>query len=90
MTKRELLQEYNDLCKSKRVFLDGIYANSNKSEIENAIACLKCSDEVLAQYFTVVSLKYPNTAAAISKSDYRRHSFNRLYVYNTARLVLNN
>jgi len=65
MTKSELLREYNALCGGKQMRIDGVSGNSNKAEIENAIACLKCPDETLADYATVVRLKYPNTWAAI-------------------------
>ena len=88
MPKRELLQRYNELCDEKRMTIDGVYSNSNKDAIANAIACLECDDTTLDKYFVVVSLKYPNTAATIAKSDYHRHYLNRLYVYNTARMLL--
>ena len=61
MTKAELLKEFDKLEKEKGVRIEGIYCNSKKSTIENAIECLKCPDELLNKYLTVVSLKYPNS-----------------------------
>lgn len=57
MTKAELLKEFDKLEKEKGVHIDGIYYNSKKSAIENAIECLKCPDELLDKYLMVVSLK---------------------------------
>ena len=57
MTKAELLKEFDKLEKKKGVHIEGIYYNSKKSTIENAIECLKCPDELLNKYLTVVSLK---------------------------------
>ena len=89
MTKRELLQEYIALCDTMHMTVDGVCGNSTKDEIQNAINCLKCPDDLLADYLTVIRLKYPNTYRTIMNAgDYRRHRFNRLYVYNTARHTL--
>lgn len=44
----------------KEMRIEGIHCNSNKRTIENAIECLKCPDELLEKYLTVVSLKYEN------------------------------
>lgn len=89
MTKHELLKEYVELCEVKQMEIDGIYANSNKSTIQNAIDCLKCPDENMDDYMTIIKLKYPNTYSTISTNwNYKTHRFNRLYVYNTARLLL--
>lgn len=89
MTKAELMKEFDTLQKEKGVKIDGIYQNSNKSTIENAIECLKCPDELLDKYLTVVSLKYENTGLAIAQNgDFKHHSFNRLYVFDTARQIL--
>lgn len=69
--------------------LDGVNANSNKATLQNAINCLECDDETLNDYLVVLKLKYPSTAETISKNgDFKRHAFNRLYVYNTARMIL--
>jgi hypothetical protein len=89
MTKSELMKEYNRLSEEKGVHLDGINCNCNKSQIENAIECLKCSDETLDEYLTVIKLKYPNTYNTIKNNgNYKHHSYNRLYVFNTARMIL--
>jgi len=91
MTKAELMKEFDELEKEKGVRIEGIYWNSKKSTIENAIECLKCPDELLDKYLTVVSLKYENTGRVIAENgDFKRHSYNRLYVFNTARMILAN
>lgn len=91
MTKAELLKEFDKLEKGKGVHIEGVYYNSKKSAIENAIECLKCPDELLDKYLTVVSLKYENIGRTIAENgDFKRHSFNRLYVFNTARQILAN
>lgn len=91
MTKSELLQEFEELQDSKGVKIEGVYCNSKKSEIENAIECLKCPDELLDKYLLLVSLKYENIGRAIAENgDFKRHSHNRLYVFNTARAILAN
>lgn len=91
MTKAELMKELETLQEEKKVKIDGIYWNSRKSTIENAIECLKCPDELLDKYMTVVSLKYENTGRIIAENgDFKRHSFNRLYVFNTAKMILAN
>lgn len=89
MTKAELMKEFDELEKEKGVRIEGIYWNSKKSTIENAIECLKCPDELLDKYLTVVSLKYENTGRVIAENgDFKHHSHNRLYVFNTARQIL--
>ena len=89
MTKNDLMEEFNELQEEKKCRIEGIYWNSNKSSIQNAINCLKCSDEMLDKYLLVVLLKYENIGRAIAESgDFKRHSCNRLYVYNTARQIL--
>lgn len=91
MTKAELMKEFEELEKEKCVHIDGIYYNSKKSAIENAIECLRCPDELLDKYLVVVSLKYPNSGRVIAENgDFKRHSYNRLYVFNTARMILAN
>lgn len=91
MTKAELMKEFDELEKEKGVRIEGIYWNSKKSTIENAIECLKCPDEMLDKYLMLVSLKYPNSGRIIAENgDFKRHSFNRLYIYNTARMILAN
>lgn len=89
MTKVELMKEFEGLQEEKKCKIEGIYWSSRKTTIENAIECLKCPDELLDKYFTVVSLKYQNTGRAIAENgDFKRHPFNRLYVFNTARMIL--
>lgn len=89
MTKNELMKEFHDLCESRSCFIEGIYSNSNKNTIQNAINCLNCPDKTLDDYLTVVTLKYPHIGHTIaSNGDYKQHSHNRLYVYNTARSIL--
>ena len=56
MTKAELLKEFDKLQKEKEIRIEGIHCNSNKRTIENAIECLKCPDELLEKYLTVVEL----------------------------------
>lgn len=91
MTKAELMKEFKELEEEKRVHIDGIYWNSKKSEIENAIECLKCPDELLEKYLIVLSLKYENTGRTIANNgDFKHYSCNRLYVFNTARQILRN
>lgn len=89
MTKTELMKEFEKLQEQKKVRIAGIYWNSRKIEIENAIECLKCPDELLEKYLIVLSLKYPNTGHRIAENgDFKHHSYSRLYVYNTARQIL--
>ena len=89
MTKNELMKEYTRLTEEKGIRLDGINYNCNKSEIENAICCLACCDSILEEYLIVIKLKYPNIYKTIKENgDFKKHPFNRLYVYNTAQLIL--
>lgn len=90
MTKSELLKELERQIDSKGMRrVDGIGGNSRKEEIQNAIDCLACSDGLLDDYMTVIKLKYPNIHRTISNNgNWKLHQYNRLYVYNTARLLL--
>ena len=89
MTKRELMQELTAELEAKQINrLDEINANCNKDAIQNAIDCLRCSDETMADYLTIVKLKYPGIYNTIIQSNYLKHPFNRLFVYNTARQVI--
>ena len=91
MTKAELMKEFEELEKEKKVHIEGIYWNSKKSTIENAIECLKCPDELLDKYLLLVSLKYENLGRVIAENgDFKHHSHNRLYVFNTAKMILAN
>ena len=90
MTSREMYQEYKRLLEEKGMYkLDGIDTNSNKSMLQNGIDCLNCTDEMLNDYLIVLKLAYPNTYNKIANNgDFKKHSFNRLYVFNTARSIL--
>lgn len=89
MTKSELLEMFKELEDVKDVHIEGINASSNKNEIENAIDCLNCPDKKLDKYLVVLSLKFENTGRKIVENgDFKKHPFNRLYVYNTARQIL--
>lgn len=89
MTKSELMKKFEELQKEKKCRIEGIYWNSRKSEIENAINCLECPDDMLEKYLLVVSLKYENIGQTIANNgDFKHHQHNRLYVYNTARQIL--
>lgn len=89
MTKAELMKKFKELEQLKNCHIDGIYDNSKKDQIQNAIDCLECPDELLEKYLTVVSLKYENIGRTIANNgDFKHHQYNRLYVYNTARQIL--
>ena len=89
MTKRELMQELAAELEAKQINrLDEINSNCNKDTIQNAIDCLRCPDDVMADYLTVIKLKYPNIYRTVTQSNYLRHSYNRLWVYNTARQAI--
>ena len=94
MTKKELMGRLEELLAEKGMTsIDGgngsIGWAENKSSIQNAINCLEASDETMQDYLTVFKLKYPNSyKAVINSGDWLTHRFNRLYVYNTARMVL--
>lgn len=89
MTKAELMKEFERLQNDKMCHIEGIYLNSRKDTIQNAIDCLNCSDDMLDKYLVVVSLKYPNIGRTIAwNGDFKHHSYNRLYVFNTARQIL--
>lgn len=91
MTKSELLEEFHRLEQEKRVHIENISWNSRKDTIQNAIDCLKCPDDLLEKYLIVFSLKYQNTGKVIAENgDFKHHGHNRLYVYNTARMILAN
>lgn len=89
MTKADLMKEFKTLSDTKQIHIDGINWNSNKAEIQNAIDCLKCPDEQLNKYLIVVTLKYENIGRVVAgNGDFKHHSHNRLYIYNTARQIL--
>jgi hypothetical protein len=69
--------------------LEGIHENSTKEKIQNGIDCLNCPDDVLDDYLTVIKVKYPSIYRQIIMArDFKHHSHNRLYVYNTVNRLL--
>lgn len=88
MTKVELFKEYQNLLEQKGMRkIDDINFNCNKSTIEFAINCLKCSDEQLDEYLIIVKEKYPNAYKVIADGnsngcDYKYHSYRRWFVYH--------
>ena len=89
MTKAEMLEELHNLEEAKGINIEGVYFNSKKGTIANAIECLKCPDETLDKYLLVVLLKYENIGRTIAENgDFKRHSHNRLFVFDTARQIL--
>lgn len=91
MTKGELMKELERLESEKGVHIEGVYWSSDKFTIENAIECLKCPDELLDRYLTVVQLKYEGTGRIIAEDgDFKHHSRNRRWVFNMARTILAN
>ena len=89
MTKKDLLIEFKNLCEAKDCKIEGIYSDSRKDEIQKAIECLKATDEEMNDYLTVVKLKYPNIyKTVVGNGDYKKHSYNRFYIYSTARQIL--
>lgn len=49
MTKAELMKEFEELQKEKNCQIEGIYWNSRKDQIQKAIDCLKCPDNMLGR-----------------------------------------
>ena len=89
MTKNELYKELDRLEGEKLIHIEGITSNSNKAAIQNGIDCLNCPDDLLEKYLIVLTLKYPHTGARIAENgDFKKHRFNRLYVFNMARAIL--
>lgn len=88
MTKREMVKRYEELLAEKKVgFIDGISANSSKHDLANAISCLECSDESLDKCADYVKGAYPAMHRAImANGNFKLHSYNRLFVFNTAKL----
>ena len=94
MTKRDLLKKLNFLLAEKEMpkieTMNGkINENCNKGTIQDAIDCLECDEKTLDDYMTVFRLKYPNSYKAISNNgNWKLHPHNRLYVYETAKRIL--
>jgi len=88
MTKHELWTEYKAGLKAQGMSrIDGIDKNTNKAGLQNAINCLNCSESEMAVYFDRLYEVYPNIKRKIETVGYLKHDFNRLYVFNTARLL---
>lgn len=82
------MKEFERLLEEKNCKIEGIYWSSRKGQIQNAIDCLECSDDMLDKYLMVVSLKYANIERTIENNgDFKYYSHNRIYVYNTARQI---
>lgn len=89
MTKKDLMKRLEALKQEMMMDVEGIGWNSRKDQIQNAIDCLECSEEMMDKYFTVVSLKYANIGKEIEKlGDWKHHQYFRLYVYNHAKMIL--
>lgn len=92
MKKRDLIEKLEKLLEEKGMYrIDGINRNSNKTSIQAAIKCLELTDEELEEYMTVFKLKFPGSYnTIISNGNWKTHSHNRIYVYQTAKMILNN
>lgn len=90
MTKHELLHRYRELLAlNGMTIIDNVYSNSTKAVIQNGIDCLECDNERLDAYMEAFKTEYPKTHKAINNNgDWKRHFFNRIYVFNAARLIL--
>lgn len=95
MTKKDLMKRLEELLKEKgmvriELMLGGkIDWNCKKSTIEDAIKCLKATDEEMNDYLTVVKLKYNNIYKKIVKdANWIIGSYYRYYVYTLAKMTL--
>ena len=89
MKKAEMIREYYRLLEQKNMSkFYGINGSSNKEQLQQAIDCLKCSDEKMNEYLIVFKGEYPNIYKEIMRSDFLTHFHNRYYVYDTARRIL--
>lgn len=94
MTKVEMIKRMEELLEEKGMHkIDAgngaIGYNDNKATIQGAINCLEATDEEMADYLVVFKLKYPNIYQRIMETgNWLTHSFNRYYVYSTARMIL--
>lgn len=89
MKKIELFQIYNKELENKGMSnIDGISINSTKSDLQQAIDCLQCQDEIITNYLKEIIKEFPNVGKKIKESDYLTHSFDRMYIYATAKAVL--
>ena len=90
MTSREMYQEYLRLLNEKGLRgLDGISLGSTKATLQNGIDCLNCEDEKLDEYLEVVKTVYPAIYETIKNNgNFKTHKYNRLFVFNNARMIL--
>lgn len=90
MKKKDLMKKFQELLNDKKMSgIEGINWNSKKSQIQEAIDCLELTDAELDEYMTVFKLKYQNTYnAIINNGDWKRHQYNRFYVYRTVKMIL--
>ena len=95
MTKNDMLKKLDELLTARgmskiETFAGKINGNNDKQTIQGAIDCLECDDKTLDDYMVVFRLKFPNSYNAIMSNgtDWKKHSHNRFYVYNTARMIL--
>lgn len=90
MKKSDMITE---LCKSlgRHGFqnLEGISINSSKKDIQTAIDCLNATDEDMDRIGQQFETIYPNIFSKI-KHDFKTHTFNRLYVYQTVKTYTTN
>lgn len=90
MTIRELWNIYRgELDRVGMRKIDGINSNATKRDLENAIACLRASDAEMEIYLKAVSVEYPGLYCTVTTNgDYKKHFFNRYFVFNTGRMIL--
>lgn len=86
-TKKELIEKYQALLNQKEIpFFDGINSGSRKADIQSAIECLEATDEELNDCLIVIKMALENIYKTIVESDqdWKKHYFNRFFVYSTA------
>lgn len=95
MTKKDLMKRLEETLAEKKMpkielMLGGkVGWNCSKATIEDAIKCLEATDEEMNDYLTVFRLKYPNSYnTIINNGDWMTHSYNRYYVYSSAKAIL--
>lgn len=89
MKKAKLFYVYNKELQNKGISnINGISINSTKSDLQQAIDCLQCQDEIITDYLKEIIKEFPNIGKKIKEVDYLTHSFDRMYIYTTAKLVL--